>query len=110
MVSVKRVRVAQGGASPYKKYPPPPPPGLETIQTGLRTPIPSVIFEPFADKRFLKIIEPNLVPGSQGHPTSIFGKYFGSEDDLRSRILETFVVKFLACLPLLGFSNIYKMV
>ena len=38
----------------------------------------------------------------QGHPTSIFGKYlFG-----RSRIFGTFVVKFLACLPLLGFSNI----
>ena len=32
-----------------------------------------------------------------------------SEDDLRSRIFGTFVVKFLACLPLLGFSNIYKM-
>ena len=29
-----------------------------------------------------------------------------SEDDLRSRIFETFVVKFLACLPFLGFSNI----
>ena len=29
-----------------------------------------------------------------------------SEDDLRSRIFRTFVVKFLACLPLLGFSNI----
>ena len=28
-----------------------------------------------------------------------------SEDDLRSRIFETFVVKFLACLPLPGFSN-----
>ena len=33
-----------------------------------------------------------------------------SEDDLRSRIFGTFVVKFLACLPLLGFSNIWKMV
>ena len=33
-----------------------------------------------------------------------------SEDDLRSRIFGTFVVKVLACLPLLGFSNIYKMV
>ena len=33
-----------------------------------------------------------------------------SEDDLRSRIFGTFVVKFLACLPLLGFSNILKMV
>ena len=29
-----------------------------------------------------------------------------SEDDLRSRIFGIFVVKFLACLPLLGFSNI----
>ena len=29
-----------------------------------------------------------------------------SEDDLRSRIFGTFVVKFLACLPLLRFSNI----
>ena len=28
------------------------------------------------------------------------------EDDLRSRIFGTFVLKFLACLPLLGFSNI----
>ena len=28
-----------------------------------------------------------------------------SEDDLRSRIFGTFVVKFLACLPLQGFSN-----
>ena len=29
-----------------------------------------------------------------------------SEDDLRSRIFGTFFAKFLACLPLLGFSNI----
>ena len=28
-----------------------------------------------------------------------------SEDDLRCRIFRAFVVKFLACLPLLGFSN-----
>ena len=28
------------------------------------------------------------------------------EDDLRSSILGTFAAKFLACLPLLGFSNI----
>ena len=28
------------------------------------------------------------------------------EDDLRSRIFGTFVVKFLSCLPLLGFSNV----
>ena len=33
-----------------------------------------------------------------------------SEDDLTSRIFGTFVVKFLACLPFLGFSNIPKMV
>ena len=35
-----------------------------------------------------------------------FSENFCSEDDLRSRIFGTFVVKFLACLPLLGFSNI----
>ena len=28
------------------------------------------------------------------------------EDNLKSTIFGTFVVKFLACLPLLGFSNI----
>ena len=39
-----------------------------------------------------------------------FSENICSEDDLRSRIFETFVVKFLAYLPLLGFSNIYKMV
>ena len=35
-----------------------------------------------------------------------FSENICSEDDLRSRIFGTFVVKFLACLPLLGFSNI----
>ena len=35
-----------------------------------------------------------------------FSEKICSEDDLRSRIFGTFVVLFLACLPLLGFSNI----
>ena len=35
-----------------------------------------------------------------------FSENVCSEDDLRSRIFGTFVVKFLACLLLLGFSNI----
>ena len=35
-----------------------------------------------------------------------FSENIYSEDDLRSRIFGTFVVKYLACLPLLGFSNI----
>ena len=35
-----------------------------------------------------------------------FSENICSEDDLRYRIFETFVVKFPACLPLLGFSNI----
>ena len=39
-----------------------------------------------------------------------FRKNICSEADFRSRIFGTFVVKFLACLPLLGFSNIWKMV
>ena len=41
-----------------------------------------------------------------GAPNDNFRKNICSEDDLRSRILETFVVTFLACLPLLGSSNI----
>ena len=41
-----------------------------------------------------------------GAPNDKFRENICSEDDLRSRIFETFVVKFLACLPLLGFSNI----
>ena len=39
-------------------------------------------------------------------PNDNFRKNICSEDDLRSRIFGTFVVKFIACLPLLGFSNI----
>ena len=34
-----------------------------------------------------------------------FSENICPEDDLRSRIFGTFVEKFLACLPLLGFSN-----
>ena len=41
---------------------------------------------------------------------SIFGKYLFGRRDLRCRIFGAFVVKFLACLPLLGFSNPPKMV
>ena len=43
-------------------------------------------------------------------PNVNFSENICSEDDLSSRIFGAFVVKFLACLPLLGFSNIYKMV
>ena len=45
-----------------------------------------------------------------GAPNGNFRENICSEDELRTRIFGTFVVKFLACLPLLGFSNIYKMV
>ena len=41
-----------------------------------------------------------------GAPNDNFRKNICWEDDLGSRIFGTFVVKFLACLPLLGFSNI----
>ena len=37
-----------------------------------------------------------------GAPNDNFRKNICSEDDLRSRIFGTFVVKFLVCLPLLG--------
>ena len=45
-----------------------------------------------------------------GAPNDNVRKIICSEDDLRSRIFGSFSVKFLACLPLLGFSNIKKMV
>ena len=38
---------------------------------------------------------------SAGAPNDNFRKNICSEDDFRSRIFGTFVVKFLACLPLL---------
>ena len=41
-----------------------------------------------------------------GAPNDNFRKNICSEDDLRSRIFRTFVVKFLTCPPLLGFSDI----
>ena len=43
-------------------------------------------------------------------PNGNFRENICSEDDLRSRIFGAFAVKFLACLHLVGFSNIYKMV
>ena len=51
-----------------------------------------------------------IEPLSGAAPNDIFWKNICSEDDLRSRIFETFLVKFLACPPPLGFSNIQKMV
>ena len=45
-----------------------------------------------------------------GAPNGNFRENICLEDDLRTRIFGTFVVKFFACLPLLGFSNIYRMV
>ena len=55
----------------------------------------------------LKIINRyHRVGTSQGHPNVNFRENICSEDDLRSRIFGAFVVKFLACLPPLGFSNI----
>ena len=35
-----------------------------------------------------------------------FSENICSKDDLKSRIFGTFVIKFLACLPVLGFSKI----
>ena len=43
---------------------------------------------------------------SSGAPNDNFRKNICSEHDLRCRIFRRLVVKFLACLPLLGFSNI----
>ena len=48
------------------------------------------------------IIYRHIVKGTQRQ----FSENIFSEDDFRSRIFGAFVVKFLACLSLLGFSNI----
>ena len=61
------------------------------------------------------LVRPNISTHSlsgltAGAPNDNFRKNICSEDDLRSRIFETVVVKFLACLPLLGFSNPPKIV
>ena len=55
---------------------------------------------------FLGISEVTQVRGTQRQ----FLENICSEDDLRSRIFETFVIKFLAYLPLLGFLKPPKMV
>ena len=55
-------------------------------------------------------IERVIAGNESGAPNGNFRENICSEDDLRTRIFGTFVVKFLACLPLLRFSNIYKMV
>ena len=57
----------------------------------------------FRRSRQANSVSPNVLSGA---PNGNFRKNICSEDDLRSRIFGTFVVKFLACLPLLGFSNI----
>ena len=50
----------------------------------------------------------NRTLGITGAPNDNFLKIICSEDDLRSRIFGSFSEKFLACLPLLGFSNFKK--
>ena len=57
-------------------------------------------------KNDLLALEDILKELDTGAPNHYFRKNICSEDDLRSRIFRTFVVKFLACLPLLGFSDI----
>ena len=49
----------------------------------------------------LKLLFDLLFRGTQRQ----FSENICSEGDFRSRIFGTFVVKFLACLPLLGYSN-----
>ena len=51
---------------------------------------------------FMQICTATQIRGFQRQ----FWENICSEDDLRSIIFGTFVVKFLACQPLLGFSNI----
>ena len=54
----------------------------------------------------LAILCINIIINYSGAPNDNFRKNICSEDNLRSRIFGTFFVKFIPCLPLLGFSNI----
>ena len=56
------------------------------------------------------LLDPLASSFSGRAPNGNFRGNICSEDDLRSRTFGAFVVKLLAFLPLLGFSNIYKMV
>ena len=80
-------------------------------QTGILVRLLSVDFTsylhlPFCSYRFLRALHESFTWVFSGAPNVNFRKNICSEDDLRSRIFGTFVVKFLACLPLLGFSDI----
>ena len=86
--------------------------GSEVFQNGERR---SQTFRLRLKHRKLAFATDQHVPVKRGHqnprhttgaPSDNFRENICSEDDLRSRIFGTFVVKFLACLPLLGFSNI----
>ena len=57
-------------------------------------------------KTFGFLLENCVSELNTGAPNDNFRKIICSEDDLRSRIFGSFFVKFVACLPLLGFSNI----
>ena len=74
-------------------------------KTGKSTFADKSVWEPPVKSFMSTCARENDSSSSQGTQRQ-FSENICSEDDLRSRIFGTFVVKFLACLPLLGFSNI----
>ena len=64
----------------------------------------------FCTITFLVFLINDVAEHFSGAPNNNFRKIICSEDDLRSRIFGSFSDKFLACLPLLGFSNFIKIV
>ena len=65
-----------------------------------------ILSVPIIPAYFKNIYSRPAAPESTGAPNDNFRKNICLEDDLRSKIFGTFFVKFLACLPLLAFSNI----
>ena len=66
---------------------------------------PVLVMQPHTTLQLQNIVKtkrPNSLKGTQRQ----FSENICSEDGLRPRIFGTFFVKLLACLPLLGFSNI----
>ena len=64
------------------------------------------LFKPLVWKRYIDDIFSLWTTNRDRGTQRQFLENICSVDDLTSRIFGTFVVKFLACLPLLGFSNI----
>ena len=83
-----------------------PPEGLLAVYRVNKRQTPRLLYRKRERRKCIFSLKILVFIQSSGAPNDNFRKNICSEDDLRSRIFGTFVVKFLTGLPLLGFSNI----